>query len=58
MKKLGIFLQNSTKIQYKVQIHSLTLGSNFEDNIKSQGFSLLQRLSGMKMNKLRAKLEG
>ena len=31
-----MFLQNSTKIQYKVQIHSLTLGSNFEDNIKSQ----------------------
>ena len=25
---------------------------------KSHGFSLLQRLSGIKMNKLRAKLEG
>ena len=36
MKKLQIFLQNSTKIQYKVQIHSLSLGSNFEDNIKSR----------------------
>ena len=27
-------IQNSTKIKYKVQIHSLTPGSNFEDNIK------------------------
>ena len=34
-EEISISPQNSTKIQYKVQIHSLTLGSNFEDNIKS-----------------------
>ena len=60
-KKYRIFLQNSTKIQYKVQIHSLLLDLILKITQKvrkSWGFSLLQRLSGIKTNNLGAKLEG